>query len=362
MSSHASPSNSSNPTGASARLIFISGFAEGDAGAIQAFHFDPATGSLTPATRTPIDTPFFLAMSADRKYLYSIDHFSEGRVAAFAIEGEDGQLRRLNDQSAGGKGACYLDIDATGRSVIVANYSGGTVATLAVRDDGSLDPSQQVVAQSGSSVNADRQEAPHAHCFKISPNNRFAYVPDLGLDQILCFELDAAAAKLSSLPQPFVRTIPGAGPRHFTFHPSQPRAYVINELLNSVTLFDWSAEAGTLFEQDSWPTLPDDFAGVSHTADLKVTPDGRFLYGTNRGHDSIACFAIDGDGRLSRQQIEPSRGGGPQNLAITDDGRWLICANMAGGSVTVFRIESDGQLTAVGEPIELPGASCVMLV
>ena len=311
---------------------------------------------------TDVEQPFFLALSPDRRFLYSIHEFDEGRVAAFAVNGEDGQLTMLNHQFSGGEGACYVDVDATGRTLVVANYNGGNVAALPIEADGSLGQASSFFQHEGSSVNPDRQKEPHAHSFVISPDNKYAYAADLGLDQVVNYRLDASTATLSPNRQPFARTLPGAGPRHFTFHPRAPHAYVINEMHNSVTMFDYDAATGTLIEQQTVGTLPSDYDEVTHTADVKITPDGKFLYGTNRGHDSIACYAIDDVGRLSLLGTEPSLGGGPQNLAITPDGGLLLCANMGEGNVVVFAIDAEsGRISAVGDPTSMPSPSCIMI-
>jgi 6-phosphogluconolactonase len=196
----------------------------------------------------------------------------------------------------------------------------------------------------------------------VSPDNKYAFAADLGTDQIVCYKLDPATAKLTPNKPPSVKSPAGAGPRHLTFHPNGKRAYVINELANSVTVFDYDADSDTLTEKQTISTLPDDFKGTSYCADVKVTPDGRFLYGTNRGHDSVAAFRIGEDGRLALVAIEPSRGKGPQNLAITPDGAWLLCANMAGDNVAVFRIAKTGRLKAASEPVQQTSPSCVRLL
>jgi 6-phosphogluconolactonase len=219
------------------------------------------------------------------------------------------------------------------------------------------------VQHKGSSVNPQRQKEPHAHCIVVSPDNKFAFAADLGTDQILSYRLEPATAKLTPNKPPFAKAPPGAGPRHLTFHPNGKRVYVINELLNSVTVFDYDAGAGTLTEKQTISTLPADFKGTSHCADVKITPDGKFLYGTNRGHDSIACYAIGEDGKLTLVAIEPSLGKGPQNLAITPDGRWLLCANMPGNNIAVFGIDpKTGKLKSAGEPVGQPSPSCIMLL
>lgn len=350
-------------------LVFISAFAAGDEGAIHSFHLDLESGQLAAIERTTdVEHPFFLAVSPDQRFLYSIHARTFGgkedeEVAAYAIDGRSGRLTLLNRQSAGGTAACYLDVDATGGSVLVANYGSGSVAALPVQDDGSLGPAASFVAHAGSSVDPARQQGPHAHCIVISPDNRFAYAADLGLDQILAYRLDATHATLSSNWQAFVRTPPGAGPRHLTFHPSRPQIYVINELGNSLTRFDCQADSGLLVERQTISTLPDDFDGQSYCADVKITPDGRFLYGTNRGHDSIAAYRIEEDGRLTLVAIEPSLGQGPQNLAIAPGGRLLLCANMPGNNVAVFRIDPQtGRLTSAGPPISLFKPSCIRVL
>jgi 6-phosphogluconolactonase len=357
------------PSPAKDPLVFVTAFAPGEKGGIHAYEFDTASGKLKPVHRTAgVENPFFLALSRDRKFLYSIHAKQFGgkeneQVAAYAVVGRTGELRPLNRQSAEGTAACYLDVDSTGKALLVANYSSGSVASLPIRADGSLGEHASFIQHKGASVNPQRQKEPHAHCIMVSPDNRYAFAADLGADRIFCYRLDPAAARLSPNDPPSARSPAGAGPRHLTFHPGGKRAYVINELLNSVTVFDYDADSGTLTEKQTISTLPDDFKGTSHCADVKVTPDGRFLYGTNRGHDSIATYRVGDDGRLSLVVIEPSLGKGPQNLAITPDGGWLLCANMAGNNLAVFRIDAKtGRLKAAGEPVSQTSPSCIMLL
>jgi 6-phosphogluconolactonase len=356
-------------TNAAERLVFISAFAAGENGAIHAFRLDLDTGRLKPAQRTTgVEHPFYLALAPNQKYLYSIHAKEFGgkdaeQIAAYEILGTDGKLKLLNRQSARGSAACYLDVDATGKTVLVANYTSGSVAALPVNDDGSLGKAASFVQHSGSSIDPARQKEPHAHCLVISPDNRFAFAADLGLDQVVCYQLEAAKAKLTANRQPFVRTSPGAGPRHLTFHPNGKHVYVINELSNSVTLFDYDTDSGTLTVKQTISTLPKDFAGKSYCADLKITPDGRFLYGTNRGHDSIARFRLGKEGRLTLLGIEPSLGKGPQNLAIAPGGKLLLCANMPGNHVAVFRIDQEmGGLTSAAAPVSMPSPSCIRIM
>ncbi len=347
-------------------LVLISSFAPGKDGAIQAYRLDPENGKLTPTHRNSgIPHPFYLAVTPDRRYLYSIQAEKFGaseneHVAAYTLDRQTGALRFLNRQSSRGTASCYLEVDATGKTVLVANYSTGSVASLPIRKDGTLGEAASFVQHAGSSVDPARQTGPHAHSFVISPNNRHAFAADLGLDQLLSYRLEPATAKLTPNRQPFVRTPPGAGPRHLTFHPNGRHLYAINELANSVTLFDYDPKTGTLVERQTLSTLPKEFTGKSYCADLKITPDGKYLYGTNRGHDSIAAYRLAQDGRLALIDIYPSLGKGPQNLLITAGGRLLLCANMPGNNVAVFRIDpATGALTSTGTPTEIRSPSCI---
>jgi len=349
-------------------LLFISAFAPGDQGAIHAFQLNTDSGELKQLHRTPdVAQPFFMALSPDGKFLYAttapgeFGGKDEEQVSAYEVVGSKGELKFLNRQPALGTAACYVDVDATGKSVVIANYQTGSVASYPVQKDGSLGKSSSFDQHKGSSVNPERQEGPHAHCSVISPDNRFVLSADLGTDQILVYRLDPGTAKLTPNDTPFAKTKPGAGPRHLTFHPNGKHVYVIDELDETLTVFQYDEKGGTLKQQQIISTLPEDFKGESYCADVKITPNGRFLYGTNRGHDSIAAYRIADDGRLTLLAIEPSLGKGPQNLAITPDGKLLVCANMPGNNVIVFRIGEKGELENVGEPASMPGPSCIMI-
>lgn len=349
-------------------LVFVSAFATGDTGAIHAYQMDLKSGSLKLLHRMPdVQNGFFMAVSRDNKYLYAINAPTFGgkdpeQAAAYTLEGRTGKLKPLNKESTHGTASCYLDVDATGKMLLVANYVTGNVASLPVKSDGLLGPAVSVMQHEGKVVDPKRQESAHAHCFVISPDNKYAYAADLGLDKIFGYAIDPAKASLKPTRQQFARTPPRAGPRHLTFHPKQPWMYVINEIENSVTLFDYHAADGTLIERQTISTLPADYKEETNTADVKITPDGRFLYGTNRGHDSIACYTIGEDGLLTLLEIKPSLGKGPQNLAITAGGEYVLCANMPSNNLVVFQIDKQtGKLKSVGEPIEISSPSCILI-
>ena len=358
-------------------LVFITSCTTGDAGAITAFNLDTATGTLEQLQRnTDVENPFFIALSPERKFLYSVQipgsfESDPGYIAAFEMVGDAGELRKLNEQPAKGLTTCYVDVDPTGKAVVFANYTSGSVGSYPVRADGSLGEMTSLMQHEGASlVNADRQEAAHAHCAVISPSGKHMYACDLGVDQILGYALDAESATLTPLDQSYVRTIGGGGPRHFTYHPRGGYVYANNELANSVNVYSYDESTGMLIERQVISTLPDDFDGGSYTADIKITPNGSHLYCTNRMHDSIAIYRIGDDGCLTLVDIQSSLGNFAQNLAITPDGNMLLCANMhlddAGGdgaNVAVFRIDAaSGKLTAVGDPLALAKPSCIMIV
>ena len=329
---------------------------------------DSSGGTLSPpelVAETP--NPSFLALHPQRPYLYAANEVADfggtpsGSVSAFAIDRATGRLSLLNQQSSAGGGPAHLTVDRGGRNVLVANYGGGSVAVLPVDDDGRLQPAASVVQHTGSSINPQRQKEPHAHAIVVDPGNRFAYAVDLGLDRILIYRFDAASGRIA--PHGAAQVTAGSGPRHFAFHPTAPFAYVINELTCTITAFRRDESDGGLQAMQTISTLP---AGEIvrqgySTAEVQVHPSGRFLYGSNRGHDSIAVFAVDAEtGQLSLVQHEPTGGSTPRNFGIDPAGAWLLAANQRSDTVVVFRIDANtGRLTPTGGRIEVGAPVCV---
>jgi 6-phosphogluconolactonase len=353
-------------------LVLVSMFAAGEAGGIQAFHLD-AAGTLAPAATTRgCPNSFFLTVSPDRRTVYALAAGAFGKpdteeVVAWRLAGRDGRLEPLGRRPARGAATCFVAPDPTGRTLLLAHYTGGTVATLPLAADGGLAGDPVVVRHAGSGPDRARQEGPHPHAIVAAPRApggpQFVYAADLGCDAIVAYRLDEATGALVAADPPLVRSRPGAGPRHLAFHPDGHRLYTINELDNTIACHDFDATTGRFVERQVVPTLPEGFRGASKTADVKLTPDGRFLYGTNRGHDSIAVFRVNADGALEPVEIVSSRGRGPQNLAITPDGSLLLCASMPGDGIAVFRIDREtGRLTAVGEPVPVASPSCIAIV
>ena len=343
-------------------LLIVSSLTDTDG--ISVFTIADADGRLELLRQTPgISNPFFIGMHPNGQVVYSItDPGGEQLVSALAFDRGSGALELINQQPTQGGYPCYVEADPTGRGVLVANYNGGSVISYPLTDSGALGKAASFFQHEGSSVNENRQQEPHAHCFKISADGRYAFAADLGTDKVMIYALDAATGTLTPAEQPFARVSPGSGPRHFTIAPNNRHAYVINELGNTITAFHYDPKRGLLLEQGTLPTLPQDFDGVSHTADLCLTPDGRFLYGSNRGHDSIAMFTVDADnGALTPNGIQPSGGPVPQNLTMSANGKLLFVANSESNKISAFHIDgSTGKLSPAVET-DVPSPVCSVL-
>ncbi|MBI2191323.1 MAG: lactonase family protein [Planctomycetes bacterium] len=351
--------------------VYVGTYTSGQSQGIYVYRLDPSSGALSPVSQaTGIQHPSFLAIEPRRPCLYSVSEVAEsggkptGAVSAFAIDPRTGGLTFLNHQSSGGRGPCHLCVERTGRYVLVANYSGGSVAMLPIEPDGRLAGASDFVQHQGGSVDPRRQEGPHAHSIQVDPGNRYAFAADLGLDKVLVYRLDLAKGKLRPNDEPWASVKPGAGPRHFDFHPSASFAYLINEMGNTVTAFRYEAARGVLREVQMVSTLPADFSATSHCADIHVAPSGRFVYGSNRGHDSIAVFAIDpATGRLNSLGQESTRGKTPRNFGIDPTGTFLLAANQDTNSIVTFRIDAEtGRLAATGSAAEVPTPVCVQFL
>jgi 6-phosphogluconolactonase len=349
-------------------LVYVGTYTSGKSEGIYLYRLNLSSGELKHAATTKgVKDPSFLAIAPSRRYLYAVNEVEEfagkksGAVSAFAIDQRTGELRFLNQQPTLGGAPCYVVVDQTGRFVLAANYVGGNFAVLPVRSDGTLGEATDVKQDLGSSINADRQEGPHAHCIVLDATNRFAYACDLGTDKIMIYRFDARRGKLIPNGTPSVQVKPGAGPRHLTFHPGGKYAYLINELHATVTTFAHDRVRGNLKEVQTVPTLPKDFNGADTSADIHVSPDGRFVYCSNRGHDSIAAFKIDPrNGELTFIAHEPTGGKTPRNFAIDPTGTFLLAANQNSDSIVTFRLDpKTGRLGATGHVAEVPSPVCL---
>lgn len=335
--------------------------------------FDSATGKLSPAElAAECGSPSFLAVHPTGKFLYAIDEKADATkepnrgVAAYAIDARTGALTLLNEQGIGTRGPCHLEVDATGRTLLVANYSGGSVVSLPIAADGRLGAARSQHQHTGSSVNPNRQKQPHAHAITIAPGNRFAYAPDLGIDKVMIYRLDAAQATLAPATPAFAALPPGSGPRHIAFRPDGKFAYVINELLCTMAVFAADAKTGALTAVQSLSTLPpgETVQRGQSTAEVYAHPSGKFLYGSNRGHNTIVVYAIDAaTGRLALVEHQSTQGQTPRHFAIDPSGGWLLAENQASDTVVVFRIdEKTGRLTPTGQSLAVPTPVCAVFV
>jgi 6-phosphogluconolactonase len=334
---------------------------------IYCYKLDLASGKLTEAGVTEgINNPSFLAIHPSGKYLYAVSEVSGannkpgGAVSSFALDRKTGKLTPLNHQPSEGDGPCHVSVDKTGQCVLVANYNSGSVASLKVNSDGSLEKASSAIQHEGSSVVAKRQAAPHAHSFNVAPDNRFAFACDLGLDKVLIYKLDPAKATLTPNDPAFVKTPAGGGPRHFAFHPGGRFAYVCNEITSAVTALAYDAAKGALSEIQTITTLPEPTPGNS-TAEIQVHPSGKFVYCSNRGHNSLAIFTVDEKtGQLTAAGHQKTGGRTPRNFGIDPTGQYIIACNQATDNVAVFKVDqASGKLTQVGEMVSVPAAVCV---
>ncbi len=340
--------------------VYIGTYAQG----IYLLEFDPADGSLESRGRAgDVEAPSFLAEHPSKPLLYSVGEMDqpEGTVRAWRIDGSTGMLTLINEQSSRGIAPCHIAVAPSEQHVAVANYVTGNALLLPIREDGGLDEPSDIVQHDGSGPNAARQEGPHAHSVTFDPEGERLLVADLGIDQIRIYQYDAGEGTLAPHDQPYVDLPPGAGPRHVAIHPTGEWVYVVNELDSTVTTFAREPEAGTLQRQTTVPTLPEDFDGDSTTAEIRVHPSGKFLYASNRGHDSITVYSLETDPSAPVLVDHTSTEGQvPRNFNLDPTGAYLLAANQGSDTVVVFRINPDtGRLTPTGATADVPRPVCV---
>jgi|TARA_B110000263_G_scaffold247792_1_gene261360 6-phosphogluconolactonase len=323
------------------------------------------TGELTQVSVAGgLDNPSFVALDPTGDHLYAVSESSgfngSGGITAFNVNRSTGELTQINQQSTGGPGPCHLMVDSTDSMVIVTNYSGGSVSAHPINADGSVGEHTTFIQHEGSSINKNRQEKAHAHSVNIDKTNRFAFVCDLGKDQVLTYAIDVENAKLSL--SSTVDEVAGEGPRHFTFHPTNQQVYVLNELGCTITLYNLGDD-GVLAPIQTVPTLPEGWDGENTTADIHTSPDGEFVYASNRGHDSLVIYSIDkSTGKMTFVGHESTQGKTPRNFAITPDGKFLVAENQDSDSIVSFKREDDGTLTPTGSVISVPAPVCLQFL
>lgn len=361
------------PASAAEHLVYFGTYTSGPSKGIYVSRFDTITGKLSaPELAAETKNPSFLALHPTGKFLYAVGEVNDalgqraGAVHAYSLDVRTGKLAALNQQTSGGTGPCHVSVDASGKCVLVANYGSGSIAALPVQAAGSLGAAVTTIQHTGSSVNPKRQAGPHAHFITPSPDNRFALTCDLGLDKVLVYQLDPTPAKLTTNNPPQAVVPHGAGPRHLVFSRDGKFVYVLNEMALTVTTFSYDAKQGTLFEAQNISTVPADYALTEKDsgAEIAVHPNGRFVYASNRGHDSIAVFIVDAKtGKLTLVQNESTQGKTPRHFAIDPSGRWLLAENQNSDSVVGFAIDpATGRLKPTGQTITVGSPVCAVFV
>jgi len=349
-------------------LVYVGTYSQRGSQGIYVYRYDAGTGQMTPlGVAAQTKDPSFLVIHPNRKWLYAVNEGqtykgqASGGVSAFAIDRATGKLAFLNEVASRGTDPCYIALDRTGKFALVANYSSGSVAVFPVLADGRLGEASAFDQHQGSGPNHARQEGPHAHWIDLSPDNRFALNADLGLDEILVYRFDAAKGSLTPNDPPFAKVDPGAGPRHIAFAPSGKFVYVISEIKATITSFSYDPKNGVLKKLEVVPTLPPDFKGENTSAEIVIHPNGRFLYVSNRGHDSIALFAIDPkSGRLTFVAYTPTQGKEPRNFEIDPSGTRLFVANQESDNIVEFQIDpKSGRLTPTGQEFKVSAPVCI---
>jgi 6-phosphogluconolactonase len=336
---------------------------------IYAYRYDAATGKTTAIGLVAETTnPSWVALSPDGRFLYAANEVHDykgpnsGGLSAFSVDKATGKLTFLNEVATRGADPCYVTVDRNGKYVLVANYTGGSVAAFPILADGKLGDATAFVQHTGHGADPERQEAPHAHSIELSPDNRFAIVNDLGLDELLVYKFDSSKGTLTPNDPPFAKVAPGSGPRHFALLPSGKFAYVISEMKGTVTVFSADLSKGTLEPVQTISTLPKDYSGPIEDAEIKVHPSGKFVYASNRGDgNSIAVYSVDPDkGTLTLVEIASTKGKTPRHFEIDPTGKLLFAENEASDNIVVFHIDQKtGHLTPTGNVLDVVQPVCV---
>ena len=351
-------------------LVYVGTYTDHGSKGIYAYRFDSSTGKMTSLGLAAEATePSFLAVDSSGRFLYAVNEIETyngqptGAVSAFAIQPDTGKLSLLNQVSSRGTDPAHITLDRTGKYALVANYTSGSVAVFALLKDGRLGEVTSFVQHKGSSINPERQKGPHAHAIALAPDNRFAVVADLGLDQLLVYSFDAVKGTLGTQPQ-VVKASPGAGPRHLVFSTDGRFLYMLNEMQSSVAAYSYDAASGALHELQTISSLPKGFSSENTAAEIEIDPSGKFVFASNRGDDSIAVFAIDSyTGMLTHVETDSSGGKTPRNFAIDPTGSWLLAANQDSDNIVVFGIDQKtGRLRPRGDVLQVPSPVCLKFV
>ncbi len=348
-------------------FLLVGTYTSGTSEGVHVYDFATGTGEAKLLEVAKVANPSFLAISPNEKNVFAVSEIANerakgGKIVSFAFDKSTGKLTKINEQASQGNNPCYVTVDKTGKWVITGNYSSGTLAVLPAGKGGRLDSAVSSIAHEGSSVNSDRQNEPHVHATVLSPDEKYLYVPDLGIDKIMVYRFNKKTGSLTPANTPFVMTRPGSGPRHFTFHPNKKFAYLVEELTGGVSAYRYNQKNGDLALIQNISTLEPDFMGYPGSADIHVSPDGRFLYASNRGaSNNIAIFSIDKQsGSLTAIGHQPVLGKTPRNFNFDPTGNWLLVANQDSDEIVIFNINKEtGLLKDSGKRIKLGKPVCI---
>ncbi|HPG40266.1 MAG TPA: lactonase family protein [bacterium] len=359
-----------NVSDLTAFILYIGSYSNSNGEGIYIAKMNRETGALELLKSMQAVNPSFLILHPNKKNLYAVNETQDfegqpgGAVSAYSVDQLTGDLTLLNRQPTHGGSPCHVMVDKSGQYVVVANYGGGNVTVLPRQNDGSLGPATDIVQHTGNSINIQRQEAPHAHAVNLNPTSNYVYAVDLGIDKVMIYKLDTISGKLLTNEPAFFKAAAGSGPRHLAFHPNSTYAFIINELNSTITSCACDTLTGALTEIHTVPTIPQDFKGGNSCAEVQVSPDGRFVYGSNRGHDSIAIFAFDeNSGHLSLSGFESTRGRAPRYFTIDPTGEFLLAANSNSNNINVFRINKEkGTLQFTGHQVNVSTPVCIQFL
>ncbi len=348
--------------------LFVGTYTANGSKGIYVYEFDAATGTAKWVSNTDsITNPSYLAVAPNKKYVYAVietNGTNPGKLAAFSFDSSLGTLHFINQQVTGGDDPCYVSVSSSNKWIMVANYSGGSVSVFSANDDGSLNPRNQLIQHTGKSVNAQRQEKAHVHAAVFSPDEHFVFTPDLGMDRVFAYSFNPDQQEpLSPAPTPYTEVIAGNGPRHLTFHPNKRFAYLVEEMGGAVVAYQYNNGRLSKFQQIE--THPAGFKGDIGSADIHISPDGKFLYASNRGDENtLTIFAINSrSGKLTLKGYQPTLGKTPRNFVIDPTGNYLLVANQNTNNVVVFkRNKKTGMLTQIGKGFDIPNPVCLQMI
>jgi 6-phosphogluconolactonase len=340
--------------------LLIGTYTDAGSEGIYTYRFDPKNGDVTTSSSVKTSNPSYLAVSPDNKYVYAVNEETQGMVSAFQFNKLDGSLKFLNQVTSAGAHPCYISINKKGNILVAGNYTGGNLAVMEVRQDGQVNQPKQIIQLKGNSVNRSRQEKPHVHATVFSPDYKYVLVPDLGTDKVMIYKVAPGSGALQPADQPFAEVNAGAGPRHLTFHPKLNIVYLIEELTGTISVFNYKDGRMSVLQNTS--SHPISYQGAYGSADIHVSPDGRFLYGSNRGDaNSISIFSIDQEnGMIQPVGFQPSLGIHPRNFSFDPTGNFLLVANRDTDEVVIFKVDKQtGQLEDTKKRIKVSKPVCI---